>query len=134
VRTAATNAPPPRSHPEETRSPAKTRIVFHATGPAAVSGGGTLRALASFSLKTGAFIFGSGLAIVPFLRESVVHDHHWITDTQFLDAVAIGLAPLSSRPRSSATHRRTARCGGGHRRDLHCVWLYHRFPLSSRAR
>lgn len=56
-------------------------MVFHATGPAAVSGGGTLRALASFSLKTGAFIFGSGLAIVPFLREGVVHDHHCLTDT-----------------------------------------------------
>jgi len=59
----------------------------------------------SQALKAGAFIFGSGLAIVPFLREGVVHAHHWLTDTQFLEAVAIGLTPLSSPPRSSATHR-----------------------------
>jgi chromate transporter len=52
---------------------------------------GTLVALLLFFLKAGAFIFGSGLAIVPFLREGVVHDHGWLTDGQFLDAVAMGL-------------------------------------------
>ncbi len=45
-----------------------------------------------FFLKAGAFIFGSGLAIVPFLREGIVTQHHWLTSSQFLDAVAIGLA------------------------------------------
>ncbi len=44
-----------------------------------------------FFLKAGAFIFGSGLAIVPFLRSGVVEQHHWLTETQFLDAVAMGL-------------------------------------------
>jgi chromate transporter len=58
---------------------------------AAGVGGGTLVALGWFFLKAGAFIFGSGLAIVPFLRDGVVHQHHWLTDTQFLDAVAMGL-------------------------------------------
>jgi len=53
--------------------------------------GGTLIALALFFLKAGAFIFGSGLAIVPFLREGVVTSHHWLNNRQFLDAVAIGL-------------------------------------------
>jgi chromate transporter len=53
--------------------------------------GGTLVALGWFFLKSGAFIFGSGLAIVPFLREGVVHQHHWLNDRQFLDAVAMGL-------------------------------------------
>jgi chromate transporter len=48
-------------------------------------------ALGLFFLKAGAFIFGSGLAIVPFLRQGVVHDHHWLTDRQFVDAVAMGL-------------------------------------------
>jgi len=56
-----------------------------------LAGGGTLVALGWFFLKAGAFIFGSGLAIVPFLRQGVVHDHHWLTDGQFLDAVAMGL-------------------------------------------
>lgn len=54
-------------------------------------GGGTLVALFLFFVKAGAFIFGSGLAIVPFLREGVVHQHHWLTERQFLDAVAMGL-------------------------------------------
>jgi chromate transporter len=52
---------------------------------------GTLVLLAVFFLKAGALIFGSGLAIVPFLREGVVEQHHWLTERQFLDAVAIGL-------------------------------------------
>jgi len=52
---------------------------------------GTFLALTLFFLKAGAFIFGSGLAIVPFLREGVVNQRHWLTDRQFLDAVAIGL-------------------------------------------
>jgi chromate transporter len=39
---------------------------------------GTLVALGLFFAKAGAFIFGSGLAIVSFLREGVVHQHHWL--------------------------------------------------------
>jgi chromate transporter len=56
-----------------------------------VAVGGTLVSLGLFFLKAGAFIFGSGLAIVPFLREGVVVQHHWLTKGEFLDAVAIGL-------------------------------------------
>ncbi len=48
-------------------------------------------ALALFFFKAGAFIFGSGLAIVPFLREGVVNQYHWLSPDQFLDAVAMGL-------------------------------------------
>ena len=50
-----------------------------------------LLALFLFFLKAGAFIFGSGLAIVPFLRQGVVIENHWLTERQFLDAVAVGL-------------------------------------------
>ena len=53
--------------------------------------GGTLLALGLFFAKAGAFIFGSGLAIVPFLRQGVVVQHHWLTSGQFLDAIAMGL-------------------------------------------
>jgi chromate transporter len=53
--------------------------------------GGTLFALGLFFAKAGAFIFGSGLAIVPFLRQGVVVQHHWLTSGQFLDAIAMGL-------------------------------------------
>jgi chromate transporter len=39
----------------------------------------------------GTFVFGSGLAIVPFLFGGVVKEFHWLTDQQFLDAVAVAL-------------------------------------------
>jgi chromate transporter len=57
----------------------------------AAAGAGALATLAWFFVKAGALTFGSGLAIVPFLREGVVHEHHWLSEGQFLDAVAIGL-------------------------------------------
>ena len=44
-----------------------------------------------FFTKAGAFVFGSGLAIVPFLYEGVVQGHRWLTEQQFLDAVAIAM-------------------------------------------
>jgi chromate transporter len=53
--------------------------------------GGVLISLGLFFLKTGALVFGSGLAIVPLLRDGVVAQHHWLTQAQFLDAVAMGL-------------------------------------------
>jgi chromate transporter len=66
--------------------------LAHPAFPAlAVSSTDNTVALILFFLKAGAFIFGSGLAIVPFLREGVVHQHHWLTERQFLDAVAMGL-------------------------------------------
>jgi chromate transporter len=44
-----------------------------------------------FFAKAGAFVFGSGLAIVPFLYGGVVGEHHWLTDQEFLDAVAVAM-------------------------------------------
>jgi chromate transporter len=44
-----------------------------------------------FFTKAGAFVFGSGLAIVPFLYGGVVQEHGWLTDTQFVDAVAVAM-------------------------------------------
>jgi chromate transporter len=44
-----------------------------------------------FFTKAGSFVFGSGLAIVPFLQQGVVHDLGWLTEHQFLDAVAVAL-------------------------------------------
>jgi chromate transporter len=41
--------------------------------------------------EAGAFVFGSGLAIVPFLHGSVVNDLGWLTERQFLDAVAVAM-------------------------------------------
>ena len=50
-----------------------------------------LAQLGGFFLKAGAFVFGSGLAIVPFLYGGVVTEHHWLTDKQFVDAVAVAM-------------------------------------------
>jgi len=41
--------------------------------------------------KAGAFVFGSGLAIVPFLYAGVVQQYHWLNDQQFIDAVAVAM-------------------------------------------
>ncbi len=44
-----------------------------------------------FFAKAGTFVFGSGLAIVPFLYAGTVTEHHWLTDRQFVDAVAVAM-------------------------------------------
>ena len=44
-----------------------------------------------FFAKAGLFVFGSGLAIVPFLHGGVVQDHHWLNERQFVDAVAVAM-------------------------------------------
>jgi chromate transporter len=58
--------------------------------PAAVSSI-SLVSIAWFFTRAGAFVFGSGLAIVPFLYGGVVQERHWLTDRQFLDAVAVAM-------------------------------------------
>lgn len=52
---------------------------------------GTLWQVLFFFTKAGAFVFGSGLAIVPFLYGGVVREYSWLTETQFLDAVAVAM-------------------------------------------
>src|SRR5229473_4177441 len=44
-----------------------------------------------FFAEAGAFVFGSGLAIVPFLYGGVVNEYHWLTERQFVDAVAVAM-------------------------------------------
>lgn len=51
----------------------------------------TLIKIALFFSKAGAFVFGSGLAIVPFLHGGVVNEYHWLNEHQFLDAVAVAM-------------------------------------------
>jgi chromate transporter len=50
-----------------------------------------LTQIALFFAKAGAFVFGSGLAIVPFLYGGVVTEHQWLSDKQFVDAVAVAM-------------------------------------------
>ena len=52
---------------------------------------GVLAQILLFFTKAGAFVFGSGLAIVPFLHQGVVQQFGWLTEHQFLDAVAVAM-------------------------------------------
>lgn len=60
-------------------------------GFAWIGGGASLVGMAGFFAKASALSFGSGLAMVPFLHQGLVTDHHWLNDQQFSDAVAMGL-------------------------------------------
>ena len=50
-----------------------------------------LAQIGAFFAYAGSFVFGSGLAIVPFLYGGVVQEHHWLNDRQFVDAVAVAM-------------------------------------------
>jgi chromate transporter len=47
--------------------------------------------LAVYFAEAGALVFGSGLAIVPFLHGGVVNEFHWLSERQFLDAIAVAM-------------------------------------------
>ncbi|QCP50794.1 chromate transporter [Trinickia violacea] len=69
-------------------------VIAQAPGLAGVLSGLDLSLLGQigvFFTKAGAFVFGSGLAIVPFLYGGVVTEHHWLNDKQFVDAVAVAM-------------------------------------------
>jgi chromate transporter len=57
--------------------------------PAAVSAGG-IGPLAWTAFKVGALSFGGGFVIVPLMQGDAVHVNHWMSGTQFLNAVALG--------------------------------------------
>jgi len=65
--------------------------IWLITGIAGPASAGTLSKIAVYFAEAGAFVFGSGLAIVPFLYGGVVGQFHWLTERQFLDAVAVAM-------------------------------------------
>src|SRR6266849_7160399 len=82
-----------KAPPKLQASPVKAALLSPAllgglTGTASL---GTVGFVFLFFLKAGAFVFGSGLAIVPFLYGGVVGQFHWLTERQFLDAVAVAM-------------------------------------------
>jgi chromate transporter len=66
-------------------------VLAAAATVAAAVGGNVLWDILLFFTKAGAFVFGSGLAIVPFLYEGVVRHFGWLSEQQFLDAVAVAM-------------------------------------------
>ncbi len=63
-------------------------LVSGIHGPVATE---TLWTIGWYFAEAGAFVFGSGLAIVPFLHGGVVDRFHWLDERQFLDAVAVAM-------------------------------------------
>jgi chromate transporter len=78
---------PPNSWKRLSRKTPGMLIPFIATGVTLP----ILLQLGTFFVIAGAFTFGSGLAIVPFLHQGVVLQNHWLNERQFLDAVAVGI-------------------------------------------
>ncbi|HOY07174.1 MAG TPA: chromate transporter [Saprospiraceae bacterium] len=73
-------------------SAGKSSMVFLFFGGVVWSGEpGILWKIALFFTEAGAFVFGSGLAIVPFLHGGVVQEFGWLTEKEFLDAVAVAM-------------------------------------------
>ena len=85
-----------RARPRRLRFPHPGRVLAALLVPlpatvTAPADPGVLWQLAVYFGQAGAFVFGSGLAIVPFLYGGVVGTYGWLTDRQFLDAVAVAL-------------------------------------------
>jgi chromate transporter len=71
------------------RRPAEAAGIWWPLPVAAASTGG-LGALAWTAFKVGALSFGGGFVIIPLMQQDAVHVYHWMTDAQFLNAVALG--------------------------------------------
>jgi len=85
---------PPKRWFGKSAAPALMALAPHGIPTCAVATGldwTLLAQIGAFFAKAGAFVFGSGLAIVPFLYGGVVHDYQWLNDRQFVDAVAVAM-------------------------------------------
>jgi chromate transporter len=71
-----------------TRSVAPVWLLAGLVTPPALA---TLAQLFVFFAIAGIAVFGSGLAIIPYLYAGVVEQHRWLTDRQFLDAIAVSM-------------------------------------------
>jgi len=89
-------APPKRWLPKGGGAPligfaAASENLPVAAGAASTIDWHVLAQIGIFFAEAGAFVFGSGLAIVPFLYGGVVSQHQWLTERQFVDAVAVAM-------------------------------------------
>lgn len=80
-----------KAPPEWIKRPKTASLFLLSTASFSTIELGKLGDLAWFFIKAGAFVFGSGLAIVPFLHAGVVNEHSWLTENQFVDAVAVAM-------------------------------------------
>jgi chromate transporter len=80
-----------RARPSPTVTALALVPPFFLSGLAGAADGDTLWRIGWYFAEAGAFVFGSGLAIVPFLHGGVVREFGWLTERQFLDAVAVAM-------------------------------------------
>jgi len=66
-------------------------VSIGTAAPVVVDGATSLVTIFWFFAKAGAVVFGSGLAIVPFLHGGAVQQFHWLSERQFLDAIAVSM-------------------------------------------
>ena len=66
------------------------RLNGFVSAPLAVAVTGGVGALSWVALKVGALSFGGGFVIIPLMQADAVHHYHWMTNAQFLNAVALG--------------------------------------------
>jgi chromate transporter len=62
-------------------------------GPLALGHGAALTGMGAVcwvALKVGALSYGGGFVIIPLMQHDVVSTYHWMTNAQFLNAVALG--------------------------------------------
>jgi chromate transporter len=69
------------------RGIAPLALLGHATVGVGVGG---LAAVSWVALKVGALSYGGGFVIIPLMQADAVHNYRWMTNTQFLNAVALG--------------------------------------------
>jgi len=80
---------PPKKAPS---APAISMVpAWMLAGLHGVASGSLLLTILGYFATAGAFVFGSGLAVVPFLHGGVVAQYHWLNERQFLDAVAVAM-------------------------------------------
>jgi chromate transporter len=85
---------PPKKWPKWSGTPAIFAVSAQlpaASSLAAAVDWSMLWQIGIFFAEAGAFVFGSGLAIVPFLYGGVVNEYHWLSERQFVDAVAVAM-------------------------------------------
>jgi chromate transporter len=77
-----------KAFPARVQLKSTTSFLF---APVTFGMNGTLWQIFVYFAKAGMFVFGSGLAVVPFLYGGVVQGHHWLNERQFVDAVAVAM-------------------------------------------
>jgi chromate transporter len=82
---------PPKNWFKDTKTLSIAPFLLLTQTTTIVAQEGILWKILLYFSQAGAFVFGSGLAIVPFLYGGVVKDFQWLTDKQFVDAVAVAM-------------------------------------------